>query len=114
MHELSIALSILDIAAEESERRGGCGIGAIHLRMGPLSGVVPEALQSAFELARHEYAFSGARLVIEETPILLRCDRCGPGRPAVSPQMLCCRDCGSPGGGVESGRELEVYAMELI
>ena len=34
MHELSIALSILDIAAEEAERRGGVGVAAIHLKLG--------------------------------------------------------------------------------
>ena len=50
MHELSIALSILDIVEEESARRGDAAVAAIHLRLGPLSGVVKEALLSAFEL----------------------------------------------------------------
>ena len=43
MHELSIALSILDLAAEEAGRRGGRVV-AVHLKLGPLSGVVKEAL----------------------------------------------------------------------
>ncbi len=50
MHELSIALSILDVAAEEAERQGNARVVAIHLRLGPLSGVVKGALLSAFEL----------------------------------------------------------------
>ena len=50
MHELSIALSLLDQVAEEAERRGGVQVHAIHLRLGPLSGVVKEALLSAYEL----------------------------------------------------------------
>ena len=34
MHELSIALSLIDAAVEESERRGGLRVRAIHLRIG--------------------------------------------------------------------------------
>ena len=51
MHELSIALSILDLAAEEAERHGG-RVAAVHLRLGPLAGVVKDALVSAYDLAR--------------------------------------------------------------
>ncbi len=51
MHELSIAMSIVDLAQEESERRGGVQIKAVHLRLGPLSGVVKDALLSSYEMA---------------------------------------------------------------
>ena len=52
MHELSIALGIVDIAEEESDRRGGVAVLSVHIKLGPLSGVVKEALTSAYELAR--------------------------------------------------------------
>ena len=42
MHELSIALAILDAASEEAERHGGGVISAIHVRLGPLAGVIKE------------------------------------------------------------------------
>jgi Zn finger protein HypA/HybF involved in hydrogenase expression len=41
MHELSIALGILDVAGEEAQRHGG-RVAAIHLKLGPLAGVVKE------------------------------------------------------------------------
>ena len=44
MHELSIAMSILDVAREESEQRGGVRVEVIHLKIGALSGVVKDAL----------------------------------------------------------------------
>ena len=47
MHELSIAMGILELTEEESEKRGGVHVDAIHVRLGPLSGVVKEALLSA-------------------------------------------------------------------
>lgn len=66
MHELSIAISILEIAEEESGRRGNALVEAIYLKLGDLSGVVKEALSSAFELAAEQSAFPHCRLVIEE------------------------------------------------
>ena len=44
MHELSIAMSIVEMAEEESEKRGGLTVSAVHLKLGLLSGVVKEAL----------------------------------------------------------------------
>ena len=44
MHELSIAMSIVDMAQEEAERHGGVQVQAVHLKLGRLAGVVKEAL----------------------------------------------------------------------
>ncbi len=43
MHELSIAMSIVELAEEEAERRS-VQVNAVHLKLGALSGVVKEAL----------------------------------------------------------------------
>jgi hydrogenase nickel incorporation protein HypA/HybF len=51
MHELSIAMSIVELAEEESERRGGLRVRAVHLRLGLLAGVVKDALLSSYEMA---------------------------------------------------------------
>ena len=64
MHELSIALSIVDMAAYEMQRHDGARLHAIHLRLGPLAGVVKEALLSAYEMPRARWSHS-------ETPRLL-------------------------------------------
>ena len=68
MHELSIAMSILDIAQEEADRRSNPRVEAIHLKIGTLSGVVKEALLAAYELAAEQTPFAQSRLVIEEVP----------------------------------------------
>jgi hydrogenase nickel incorporation protein HypA/HybF len=39
MHELSIAMSIVDMAQEEAERHGGAQVQAVHLKLGRLTGV---------------------------------------------------------------------------
>ena len=113
MHELSIALSILDLAAEESERHGGARVVAVHLRLGPLSGVVKRTLLSAYDLARESSATAEAELVIEEVPVVVYCPACAAERSAVSIQQLCCRTCGTSTPRVVRGRELEVTALEI-
>jgi hydrogenase nickel incorporation protein HypA/HybF len=113
MHELSIALSILDIAGEESQRRGGVSVKAIHVRLGPLSGVVKDALISAFDLAREASPFPDCVLVFHEVPLAVYCDHCRSEQPVKSPQLMCCSGCGRPAPRVVRGRELEISAMEV-
>jgi hydrogenase nickel incorporation protein HypA/HybF len=46
MHELSIAMSIVEMAQEEAQLRGNAKIKAVHMRLGLLSGVVKESLHT--------------------------------------------------------------------
>src|SRR4051794_9200301 len=113
MHELSIAMSIVEGAAEEAGLRGAARVAAVHLRIGPLSGVVPDALRSAFELAREqEPALAAAELVIEEVPVTARCPRCAAERAVPFPELRC-PTCDTPTPEVVRGRELEVVALEI-
>lgn len=66
MHELSIAMSIADSAAEEVRKYEGSRVCAVHLRLGDLSGVVKEALLFSWEASCEGTPLAGARLVIEE------------------------------------------------
>jgi hydrogenase nickel incorporation protein HypA/HybF len=113
MHELSIALSILEAAAEERRRHGSARVTAIRVRIGPLAGVVTEALLSAFELARMGWIFPAVRLEIEQAPLTIHCARCGTERLAESTQRLHCAHCGAAGERVISGRQLEFVRMEI-
>jgi hydrogenase nickel incorporation protein HypA/HybF len=113
MHELSIALGILEVTEEEAERRGGVHVEAIHLRLGPLSGVVKEALLSAWQLASEQTEFESSRLVIEEVPIAVFCSKCQAERPVRSIQEMSCVECDTPSSEVVRGRELLVAALEL-
>jgi len=112
MHELSIALSILDFVEEEAERRGGL-ITAIHLKLGPLSGVIGSALASAYDLAREGTPLEGTSLVIEDVPVVVFCPACARERVPVSSYEMCCGTCGEPTPQVIRGRELEIVALEI-
>jgi hydrogenase nickel incorporation protein HypA/HybF len=113
MHELSTALSIIDVAAEESRSRGDAKVLAVYLRLGQLSGVEKDVLQSAFDVAREHTVASGAELRIEEVPVMVYCERCGSAQAVASPESICCSGCGTVSPRITQGRELEVVAMEL-
>jgi hydrogenase nickel incorporation protein HypA/HybF len=113
MHELSIALNILDVVEQEVERRGNVHVEGIHLKLGPLAGVVKEALLSAFELASEQTDFAQCSLVIEDVPISIHCSQCNAERPVRSMQAFYCVDCGTPASDVVHGRELQISALEL-
>lgn len=112
MHELSIAMSLIDVACGEAQRRNARVV-ALHLKVGPLSGVVPEALVSAYELAREGTLLEHAPLEIERTPVLMDCSVCHGRREVVSIQDLCCIECSAPATSIVGGRELELTALEL-
>jgi hydrogenase nickel incorporation protein HypA/HybF len=113
VHELSIAMSIVELAEQESQRRGGLDITAIHLRLGLLSGVVKEALLFAYEIARQNTPLAQSQLVVEEVPGVIYCPQCQTRRPVTSSQWYQCTECGSLGSELLEGKELELVSLEV-
>lgn len=112
MHELSIAMSIVDMAQEEAERRN-VRVDAVYLELGPLSGVVAEALLFSYEIVCSGTRLEGSRLVIKEVPIEVYCPACDAQRRLSSMQWFCCPVCGTPTADVIHGRELFITALEV-
>lgn len=86
---------------------------AVHLKLGRLSGIVKVALESAFGLAVEGTILEGAKLVVEEIPIVAYCPQCAAERTMPSAQSFACPVCGSAISEVIHGRELEVVAIEI-
>lgn len=101
------------MAEEESTRRGGVKVFAIHLKLGRLSGVVKDALLFSYEIACQGTALEGSQLVIEEVPVVVYCPTCRAETPLASLQNFCCAACGAPTSEVLRGKELEVVALEI-
>jgi hydrogenase nickel incorporation protein HypA/HybF len=113
MHELSIALSIIDGVLEERERRGGVQVEAVHISLGPLSGVDRDALDFAYTVAREGTDLESSRLVINAIPVVVFCPLCRAERNAASANRLCCSECGASAGKIVRGRELEITGLEI-
>ena len=109
MHELSIAVRLVDLASEAARDAGP--IEAVRVRVGTLSGVVVEALEFAWEAAREDTPCADAALIVERVPARLRCPACG-CESACEEFLAClCERCGGPAE-VSGGRELDLMAIE--
>ena len=113
MHELSIAMSIVELAQEEAESRG-VRVLAVHLKLGALSGVVREALLGSYEMASEGTPLQGSRLVISDVPVMVFCPACRQSRTLPSIQLFQCPACRTPAPDVVEGRELQVTALEVV
>ena len=67
MHELSIAMSLVDLACEKAAQIDVACIAAIHVRVGARSGVVADALSFSFDVAAAGTPLEHARLEIHAT-----------------------------------------------
>ena len=104
--------SALNQAIGEARRAGAARVHQIRLRIGVLSGVVPDALQFAFESLTPGTSAEGALLMIEEVPARFWCAACR--REFVSANLYSeCPDCGVPSGDLRAGREMELCSMEV-
>jgi hydrogenase nickel incorporation protein HypA/HybF len=83
----------------------------VHLRVGKLSGVLPDAMRFCFDLISDGTTLSGAELLIEEPPGITHCRICG--QDATMPDMIPLCPCGSADVEIISGRELMVTSVEV-
>jgi hydrogenase nickel incorporation protein HypA/HybF len=111
MHELSIMQSALSLALDQARQAGAGRVQVIRLRIGALSGVVPDALEFAFEALTPGTPAEGAHLAIEHVPARFWCAACS--REFQSDDLLSdCPDCHTPSGELRAGREMELASLE--
>lgn len=112
VHEMSVALSLVEAACEKASALGGVKVTSLHVRVGALSGVVKDALLFAFDVVAEGTPLSGSRLEIEEVPLTVRCRRCAEDRQLAGPPLVC-PVCEALAPEVVAGRELELHALEV-
>jgi hydrogenase nickel incorporation protein HypA/HybF len=112
MHEVGIMQSALDIALEWAQRQGAARIHRLGLRVGALSGVVPDALEFAFEVLKQDTPAATARLEVETIPLRAYCPDCEREFTAEAFWVVC-PDCDRMDTEIRQGRELEVAYVEL-
>lgn len=76
LHELSLTQNLIDIAERHARREGALSINSITVEIGALSGVIPEAVEFAFEACTNGTLAEGAKLAIQHVSGLGRCLEC--------------------------------------
>lgn len=107
MHELSIAQSVIDAVLREMTARKLPPASTIVLRIGPLSGVMADAVQFGFESLRQGTPLEKTQLVIEETAITGECQNCRQTFQLRDLRFLC-PACGSQDLHLSGGDELDI------
>ncbi len=110
MHELSVATALV---AQATRAAGDSRVVVVHLRLGRLSGLVPDSLQFGFEIAAAGTTLAGARLEVERVEPVVWCTPCDAAVTLAQANRFRCPDCDTPSGDLLSGRELELVSLEL-
>jgi hydrogenase nickel incorporation protein HypA/HybF len=112
MHELSITEKILDLVLETAAAHGAKRVSRVRFAVGELSGIVPGAVATYFELIAKETIAAGAQLDFRTISARLYCSGCRKDfdKPAGD---FSCPDCGGLGRLGESGRECFVESIEV-
>lgn len=112
MHELAIADSIMKIVLEEISAKKLSTVQAIGLKIGVLSGILPDALEFGFDALKKDTLLENTKLKIEEVPLKGNCSACL-NTFFVKDLIFACPECGSPSISIDQGQELDIAYLEV-
>lgn len=113
MHELSLAISIVEQVSVAAHQSGAEKILSVRVFIGPLSGVIQESLEFCFTEACFGTIAEGAAFIVEKTPLLIKCSRCEK-ESEVTPHNLFCPLCNIGEVKVVSGTEFKIIDLEVV
>lgn len=110
MHEYSIVSALLDRIEREASTREAVAVHSVTVRVGELSGVECELLESAFDMARAKTICQAASLEIVPVKATWACRLCGGEISRGGP--LRCQLCDEPAT-MASGDEIVLERLEM-
>ena len=112
MHEVSIMQNTLDIAIAQERQNGANKIDCLTLKIGELSGVIPEALEFAFDVLIQGTIAENARLEIKNIPVVCYCPYCD---RTFEPQSYIfeCSQCHQLSSNILQGKELNLVSVDI-
>jgi hydrogenase nickel incorporation protein HypA/HybF len=110
MHELSIALNLVEQASKAASDNGGTKVVELQILLGELCGVERDALEFCFPLASEGSIVEGAKLKIESQKAQGKCLNCGHQQIIEIPVFLC-SNCSQGHLEVISGRDFLLQSI---
>ena len=110
MHEYSIVSALLDRVEREARVHGADRVERVVVSIGEMSGVEPELLATAFEMARRKTLCATADLEISSVSARWVCSGCGVEMERGG--LLQCDDCGAAAR-LASGDEIMLERIEM-
>jgi len=112
MHELSVAHAIVSTVVEALPEDAPRVL-EVRVRIGVLSGIVPEALTFAYDVAAHGTRLADAALHIERAPVVVYCPTCEAEMLLAGTNDFHCPACGTPSNDVRDGKDMEIVSLVL-
>ena len=112
MHELSIAVNIVEIAEESTLKEGAKTVSEIELEIGSMSGVVLEAMELALKSAVIGTMLEEAKVKIITIPGKAKCTDCG-NEFKIEELYAPCPKCSNPFSDIIEGKELKVKSLKI-
>ena len=110
MHELSIAMSVIDIADEYAAKANAEVVNEVEIEVGELSGVILDALEFAMEVAVKGTILENSTCRYITIPGIARCKQCSHEFNTDNLHTPC-PQCNSYEQEIISGRELRVKSL---
>ena len=110
MHELSIAQEMCEII--QSSLGGSCSLESVAVTIGPLSGIMPEALDFCFASVTEEMGLGTPKLTVNRTRVEIKCKSCSEIYETDDLYDLCPK-CGSFDRDILSGSEFTIDSVEI-
>jgi len=111
MHEMSIALGIVDIAKQEAKKAKTTSFSAIELEIGTLAGIEFDSLEFVWDMAVKNTPLESAKRTIHKIRARAQCGDCDHFFD-LSNMYDNCPKCGSFFKVVIQGKELRVKSLE--
>jgi len=100
------------LAEESAKAAGGCRVTGLRLRVGTMSGAVPEAMRFAWDVVRRDTIAAGAWLEIETVLAVSWCAACG-REFEYGVHGSECPGCHQFSDELRRGRELDIATVEM-
>jgi hydrogenase nickel incorporation protein HypA/HybF len=112
MHELSVTKGILKICIEEGERYKVKEINKVNIKVGELTGLVPNCIAYYFNIVAKGTIAEGAEILIEKIPVSIHCEECG-FEGELGKNNYYCPKCSGSKYKIIKGREFYLDTMEV-
>lgn len=112
MHEMSLAMNIIDLASSRAREAGADHVRGVELEVGSMAGVMVDSLRFCFEAASRNTPAEGAALTIQTIEASGQCTACSACFP-VHTMTDGCPECGEMLVHISGGRELKIISITI-